>query len=184
MKKIILTILIPLLLFSCASVLRKDLLDSGTRDVTLSDMMRNPDAYKGKLYILGGTVINVKGIDNGTILEAAYTPVDRYGYLKQSQKTKERYMALCPKEKADLCAENYARGSDVTMAGIFTGTQPVDIKDKTYAYPLFRVEQIYLWPEKSVLESGDLPALHPWEFPRQHPSTDSGSSWRYYGPVP
>jgi outer membrane lipoprotein len=184
MKKILLAALVCLLLFSCTSILRKDLLDSGSKNVPLSDMMKSPDAYKGKLYILGGTVINTKTIDKGLILEAAYVPVDSYGYVKQTERTKDRYLAICPKEQKDLCAETYARGSDVTIAGTFVGTQPVEIKGATYAYPMFKVDQIYLWPEKALLEKGDLPALHPWEFPHQHPTTDnSGQSWRYYGPV-
>ncbi len=183
MKKIILIALVCLLFFSCTSILRKDLLDSGSKDVPLSAMIQNPEPYKGKLYILGGTVLNTKGVDQGLVVEAAYVPVDPYGYLKQAQRTKDRYLALCPKDQRDLCLATYARGSDLTIAGTFVGTQPVDIKDKTYAYPLFKVEQIYLWPEKSVLEKGELPALHPWEFPRQHPGTQ-GDAWRYYGPVP
>lgn len=183
MKKLMLFTILCMFVFSCTPTLRKDLLDTGVRDVQLSEMTRSPDAFKGKLFILGGAIINVKATEAGTFLELMYIPVDQYGHLKEGEKTKDRYLALYRKEMGTLDPQKYERGREVTLAGTFVGARAVKVKETTYAYPLFKIEQVHLWEEKPILEKGDLPAIYPWEFPHPHPETDDGS-WRYYAPLP
>jgi outer membrane lipoprotein len=181
MKRLMLLSLVCTLFFSCMPVLRADLLTKGTRDLSFTEMLRAPDTFKSKLYIFGGTIITSRSIDAGILLEATYMPVDSNGYPNRVLRTQERYLALFPKEKGGLDLTSLSRGREVTIAGLFLGAQPVKIQDKTYVYPLFRIEQIHFWNEKPLLEQGDLPPLYRWELPHQG---DRGTFWPFNSPVP
>jgi outer membrane lipoprotein len=139
---------VPLALFlfsSCTAVIRKDLLDSGIRDFSLQELTRAPDQYKGKRFVLGGTIARTTLTEKGSLVDAVYVPVDSYGYLRGLQPD-GRFLAFYPKELGILDPALYGPNKRVTLAGIFTGVQPGKIGQMDYTFPEFRVEQIYLWP--------------------------------------
>ena len=79
---------VPLALFlfsSCTAVIRKDLLDSGIRDFSLQELTGVPDQYKGKHFILGGTIARTTLTEQGSLVDALYVPVDSSGYLRGIQ---------------------------------------------------------------------------------------------------
>jgi outer membrane lipoprotein len=145
MRKFLFVALALLLLSSCTTVIRKDLLDSGTRDFSLQELTRNPEQYKGKRFILGGTVARTTRTEEGSLVDALYVSVDSSGYLRNMQPD-GRFLALFPKEMGMLDPALYTSNRHITLAGIFTGVQPSRIGEMGYLFPEFRVEQIYLWP--------------------------------------
>jgi len=80
-KFIHLTILFLLTLhvFSCAPVIRKDLMDTGIRNPSLTDIKQNPEKFMGKLYVFGGIINSTKVTTEGSLIEALYAPVDYRG---------------------------------------------------------------------------------------------------------
>jgi outer membrane lipoprotein len=79
-------LLILSFLFSCAPVIRKDIMDAAIRDISFSEIKKNPVLYKEKLFVLGGIIINTRVTSEGSLLEALYSPVDSRGFLKGSAK--------------------------------------------------------------------------------------------------
>lgn len=145
---IVLLVLISLFLFSCAPVLRKELMDVAVRDVPLSEIKRNPELYKGRLFILGGVIVDTKVTAEGSLIEALYVDVDSRGYLKGFGFSNGRFLALFPKESGLLDPVIFRRGREITVAGEFIEEKKGKIDEMEYVYPFFEIKEIYLWEEK------------------------------------
>ncbi|OPY69918.1 MAG: Outer membrane lipoprotein Slp family protein [Syntrophorhabdus sp. PtaU1.Bin050] len=174
MKRLVFVVLAFLILSSCTSVLRKDLMERGVRNFSLDQLVRNPEPYKGKLFILGGIIAETTLTETDSVVNALYVPIDFAGYPKDV-KPNGRFLALYPKERGILDPLIYGMHRKITVAGIFTGTEPGKIGQMNYIFPVFRVEEMYLW-EKS--ES------YPWcaygPYPYRDPCYWGSPWWPYY----
>lgn len=142
------SVLFLLIVVSCAPVLRKDLMQAGTREFSLDQLRGNPIQYQGKLYILGGLIVSAKNTERGSLIEAVYIPVNSLGYLKGREYADGRFLALFPGSAGYLDPEIYRKGREITVAGEFTGVQRGKLDQADYIYPVFGIKQIYLWPEE------------------------------------
>jgi outer membrane lipoprotein len=179
MKKFFLIALTIVFVFSCSPVLKRDIMDKGTKDTKLPDILQNAEMYKGKLFILGGVIIETKFADKGSLIEAMYVPVDSRGYLKEV-KSSGRFLALYPKEKGLLDPVIYSRGREITFAGEFIEPRKGKIDEMEYIYPLFEIKDIYLWEKRE--EYYFMPAYPSWYSP--YPYWFDYPGWRYPYPPP
>src|SRR4030042_1838940 len=93
---------------------RKDLLDIAITDIPFSEISVNPDLYKGKIFILGGIIVNTKIVEKGSLIEAVYIPVDSRGYPEEVRHSNGRFLAFYPKEGGLLDPEIYRSGRNIT----------------------------------------------------------------------
>lgn len=169
-----------LLLASCATAIRKDLIEQGVRDLPISKLEQSPDSYQGRLFILGGIIVNTRLSQEGSIIEAIYVPVDSWGYLKEMPKTTVRFMALYPKSKGYLDPAIYRANRTITLAGTFTGLRSGKIDEMAYTYPFFRIDDLHLWEERVYAPAyydpwGPYPY---WRYPYgRYPYWGWGSPW-------
>ena len=173
-------ILLATVLSSCAPVLREEIMRTASRDVVLSDMRSNPDAFKGQLFVLGGSIVSTRVTEKGSLIEAIYVPVDSRGYLESVRPSDGRFLALYPKEKGLLDPFIYRRAREVTLAGEFLEIQKGKIDEMDYTFPLFEIKEIYLWEEMRV--------YYPYHYPyypyRYYPYwwDEPWPWWRHYHP--
>ncbi len=160
MRRFILLVAVCMLLFSCVSVLRKDLMETGIRKFSFADLIGNPELYKGRLFVLGGMIVNTALTREGSQIEAVYVPVDSRGYLENLPGSTVRYLAILPGARGILDPMIYRKNRQITLAGTFTGTQPGKIDSMDYVFPVFQIEQVYLWEERPVAYSP-----YPWAYP-------------------
>jgi len=176
-KRTLLLFFLPsLILLSCAPVLNRTYMREGSLKVSFNALREYPDQYKGKLYILGGVIVQPNLTEAGSELEAMHVPVDRYGYFEEQGESEGRYLAMLPKTERMLDPLVFGKGRRVTLAGEFTGLRKGRIDEMDYVYPEFRIVQIYLWP----LEPGYYyPAYYydPWFYP--YPFYFWDPWWRY-----
>jgi outer membrane lipoprotein len=167
MRKLYPLITVAVLLVSCAPVLKYDLMKSGIFDVRLSEIKENPVANKGRLFILGGIIVNTTVIKEGSLIEAIYVPVDSRGYLKGVRVSNGRFLAIF-RGKELLDPLIFSEKREITLAGVFLETREGKIGEMEYVYPLFEIEELYLWEEEK--KEPYYPYLYWWyEF-----------WWRYY----
>lgn len=176
-----------LFLFSCAPVIKKDLMETGVRDVSLTTLVKNPSAYKGRLFILGGIIAQTKVTGEGTLIEAVYVPVDSRGYLRDIESQEGRFMILYPKEQGVLDPMIYRMRRELTVAGEFIGTRTGKLDEAEYIFPLFLARQVYLWREEEYYYPYDYPySPYPyrWDRPggRSYPYWWDDPTWRPYYP--
>jgi outer membrane lipoprotein len=148
MKKIFLMTAASLILSSCAPVLDRQLMYEGVRNVPFSRLREAPNAYQGKTFILGGLIVETRFAGKGSQIEALSVPVDSYGYLKETEHSMGRFLAIYPRESGLLDPLVYNKGREITLAGEFLGIQKGKIDEMEYAYPVFEIKQIYLWEER------------------------------------
>ncbi len=158
-KRIVLTALAALLLASCAPVLNRDLMQQGGRQVPFDQMVAHPDAYQGKLFILGGLIVDTRLIPAGSRIEAVFVPVDSSGYL-EDVRPRGRFRALLPEKEGLLDPVVFRQGREVTLAAEFAGTEAGKIDERDYTFPLFTIKEIYLWPRPRPVYPYD-----PWYYP-------------------
>jgi outer membrane lipoprotein len=164
MKKLFPIIPLSLILFSCAPVLRYELMSSGIRDLRLSEIKENPVQYRGKLFILGGIIVNTTVTKEGSLVEAIYVPVDFRGYLESVKISNGRFLAIF-RSKELLDPLIFREKRKITIAGVFIEARTGKIGEMEYIYPLFEIKEVYLWEEEKE-----------WYYPYWH----HDFWWRFY----
>lgn len=143
--RLILTFLLIFSASCAAPLLKKEIL---TR-ATVADLVKikaSPQAQQGKLFLLGGLIIEVKNEQTGSVIEAVFIDVDDKGYLKE-RKYGPRFIA----ETEDFIDPViYKAGRKLTIAAEFSGIKKGKIGEMEYDYPLFEIKELYLWPEEKI----------------------------------
>lgn len=166
-----------MLLQSCATpVIKSDLMQKAAILVPWSDMGNNPDAYRAKLYVLGGIIVSSRLTETGSLVEAAYVPVDANGYLLDINNPGGRFMAFYPKAKGILDPLVYRKGRMMTLVAEFVELRQGKIDEMSYTFPFFEIVDLYLWQEARVVPV--VPYPYPWYPYPWHPYP----YWPYYGP--
>jgi outer membrane lipoprotein len=148
MKRIFFIVSVALVLSACSPVLTREVMREGARDISFNQLREAPDAYKGKLFILGGLIAENRFSEKGSQIEALRVSVDSLGYLRGSERTQGRFLALYPKSKGLLDPMVYKRGREITMGGEFVEVRKGKIDEMEYVYPVFEIREIYLWQEQ------------------------------------
>ena len=146
MKRYFQLIFIVFLVTACAPVLSKHMRIQGTFSPSLSEVRQNPDEAKGRVFILGGVIVNTTATKEGSLIEAIYVPVNSWGYLKSLSASTERFMAIQRGGRL-LDPLIYGNKREITLAGEFIGMREGKIGELEYSYPLFDIKEIHLWEE-------------------------------------
>ncbi len=151
------------LLFSCAPVLDRSLMREGDTSVSFRALRANPEEFKSRLYIFGGVIVRTRLTAEGSQIEALHVPVDSQGYFSDQGQSEGRFLALLPSNETILDPEVYQQGRRVTLAGRFIGLRKERIEEMEYVYPVFHIEQIYLWQRETYYYPGYY--YDPWFYP-------------------
>ena len=168
-------ILILVMLSSCTPILNNELMSRGIFDMKASVITEDPDIYRGKLFVMGGKIVNTTATEAGSMIEAVYVPVDTMGFLK-NVRPGSRFLAFYPKDKGFLDPVIYSRNREITLAGEFLEVRPGKIDNMQYTYPLFEIKELYLWEERS--ENYFLMAP-PYPYPLFYPAHPYYDPWFY-----
>jgi outer membrane lipoprotein len=134
-----------ILLSGCAHVISKDLRTKSDPSLTLSRVRQNPDAFKEKLVVWGGEIIEtVNQRDGTTQIEVFQRPLGWRGEPKETNYSEGRFLVL-----TDYYLDSYIfrRGKKITVGGEITGEKTKPLGEMDYRYPVVSSKQIYLWPE-------------------------------------
>jgi outer membrane lipoprotein len=166
------------ILSSCtAPVLYKGYMQEGSRTVSFAALRENPGEYEDRLFILGGVIVRTRLVEAGSQIEALHVPVDNSGYFEESGRSEGRYLALLPKDGAMLDPAIYRRGRRVTLAAEFVDVRKGKIDEMDYAYPVFRIKQVYLWPKERLYYYPPPFYFDPWFYPYPY---YYGHPWWFY----
>ncbi len=178
MPQILVLLTLSLMLFSCAPVLSREYLREGSREASFQLLRENPNKYKGGLFILGGVIVHSKFTAAGSQIEAMHVPVDDSGYFQETGSSEGRFLAVSPKDGTMLEPAVYHRGRRVTLAGEFIELGKGRIDEMEYVYPVFRIKQIYLWPEERPYYYYGY--YGPWFYPYPYYYWDPWWGYPYY----
>lgn len=101
----------------------------------------DPDAYRGKTVLLGGTIIGVRNSEEGTFIEVIEHPLDSRGRPRHTDVSHGRVMIL---SEEFLDPAIFAQGRSVTVVGEVLGKVLRPLDDIDYSYPLIRSRELHI----------------------------------------
>ncbi|GAN33570.1 MAG: hypothetical protein DYG83_09440 [Candidatus Brocadia sp. AMX2] len=136
-----------LFMVGCAPVISKQIRDQVKPDVSFTEVLNDPERYKGQMILLSGTIAETENTREGTLLRVLQRPAGFRGKPKDVDETEGRFLAL---DHRYLDVAVFTKGRAVTIAGEVQGKRILPLDEAEYTYPLIYVKEIYLWPvEKS-----------------------------------
>ena len=144
----------------CAPVISKQLREQVAKELTLSEVLKGPEAYKGKIVLWTGVIISSMNVKEGTMIEVLQKPSDMRGKPKDVDESEGRFLALYP---GYLDVAIYNGGRRVTVAGEVEGKKIQRLGEIEYTYPLISAKEIHLWPVEKDDRFYPYPYWHyPW----------------------
>ena len=149
-----------LLLFTaCAPAISKGMKDQVDKNLRFREVFSNPDAFRGRVVMWGGVIIEAKNQKEGTLLEILQKPLDWIGQPEDGDESEGRFLALY---EGFLDTALYAKGREITAAGEIRGKRVQPMGEVEYSYPLMSAREIHLWPER--VKERIVPAPY-WGYP-------------------
>jgi outer membrane lipoprotein len=144
--------LLLVVLFSGCTPISKDLRDQADKKLTFQQVSKNPEAYKGKIVIWGGEIIEtIVQKDGTTLIVVLQRPLDREKEPK-FEGSEGRFIIF-----VEEIVEPYVfrRGRRITAGGEILGKKVMRLGEFEYPYALLRSKQLHLWEEYDSSSSAE-----------------------------
>lgn len=135
--------------------------------IAFAQLEADPELYKGKLVILGGTIESIKRTVKGTVVEVTQRPLDLWGKPLRT-KSGGRFVVVhtgYPEVPAS------ATGRDITVAAVVEGTRHEGLDDLDFRCPVLLSRELKLWPRERPSWNRPQyfdPLYDPYTSPRQY----------------
>ena len=130
----------------CVRAISKELSAQVEEKINIQQVIKNPEAFMGKMVIWGGVIVEAKNQKEGTLLEIVQKPVNSEERPRNVDQSDGRFLVLYG---AYLDVAIYAAGREVTVAGRVKELKERPLGEIDYTYPVISAEEVYLWPPRS-----------------------------------
>jgi outer membrane lipoprotein len=141
------------LLHGCTYAISPTVANKADRTILFEKLQADPEAYKGKLVILGGSILQITSLKKGSLIEVAQKKLDYWGKPERTHRTGGRFFIFYPRFLDPMV---YSPGRDITMAGEVLGLSSPLLGDKQYDLPVILSKEFKLWERER--RSWDKPA--------------------------
>ncbi len=141
MQFIVSLLLLLLAVSGCAHVISEQTRSEVDRTVNDGLLFDNPNDYKGKIVILGGTIVSSRNEKDASYVEVLQKRLDRWGRPVQKDDSLGRFMIV---HEGFLDTEIYSAGREITAAGVVEGTMKGSLGEMEYEYLLIRAKELYI----------------------------------------
>jgi outer membrane lipoprotein len=131
----------------CAPVFPRGITDRVDRHVSFKELQNNPEKFKGTWLMLGGIIVTVKNLKEGTLLEILQKPLDSDGRPLETDRTNGRFLISSDQF---LDSAVYRRDRRITIVGQVMGQRILPLDEIMYRYPLLSAEALHLWSPAST----------------------------------
>ena len=135
-----------LLLVGCAHVISKEVLKEIDKNATFAQVVKEPDAYKGKTVLFGGDIIGTKNFADKSQVVVLQHPLDSRDRPVAGDVSEGRFIVTTP---GFLDPAIYSPGRKITVAGKVVGKEKRPMGEIEYTYALIERREIYLWPAET-----------------------------------
>ena len=169
MKKIVALSAVALLLQGCTYAISPEMSARVDKTISFEMIQADPDTFKGKLVLLGGTIAMTVNSEQGTVIEVVQKPLDYWGKPKRTDRTGGRFLMISPRY---LDAMIFAPGRELTVAAEVAGTRNKALDEMDYSYPVVIARELKLWERER--QSWDKPQ---WIDPLNDPYYPARQDW-------
>jgi outer membrane lipoprotein len=143
MKKVLfLLIVLTLVLAACAPGFSRRSLGQVEPHLPFVVLLQDPDAYKGKVVMYGGEIIQTRAEANEAWVEVLQKPLDWQHRPQPGDVSSGRFLAHFSSFQDPVI---YAPGRPITVIGEVRGKIVQKIGDLDYSYPLIEAREPKLW---------------------------------------
>jgi outer membrane lipoprotein len=145
----------PFLLSGCVSVISQRALNEVDQTLIFEQLLENPEAHKGKIVLLGGTIIETENFSDRTLIVVLQRPL---GFQKKpitEDVSRGRFIIYT---LGFLDPAIYRHGRKITAVGSVMGREVRPLGKIEYSYPVVEKKELYLWPSEET--SGTGPQVH------------------------
>lgn len=133
---------ILLLVQGCTYALSPAVRRAADKSATFQKLQADPAAFEGKVLILGGTIAEISGAKQGTVIEVIQRDLDYWGKPERTEKTAGRFYIIHPKQLDPMV---YAPGRAITVAGEVQKSGSEAIGSRRDDYPVLLPKELKLW---------------------------------------
>ncbi len=157
MKRLILFFAITSFLAGCAHVVSQDLRDQAEEGTPLSMIFSNPDNYKGKVIILGGTIVSSFNKQDRIYIEVLEKPLEHRGILEHTDLSNDTLGSFFILLEGYRNTDMFYRDRRIIVAGEVMG-EMVQPAGKVNSTPLLlKSKELHLLnPEEGFIRFGDI----------------------------
>lgn len=135
----------------CAPIVSTELKAGADTSLSFKEVQENPEAYKGKIVLWGGEIIQMLPQENGTTLvEVLDWPL---GFWDEPRKTVAFHGKFLVLVKEALDPSTYKRGNRITISGEIQeeikGSRIKELTDSAYQYPVLLSKEMHVWKHPS-----------------------------------
>lgn len=130
-----------LALGGCGHTISEGLRSQAEPRVPEDQLFRDPEAFLGRLVILGGMIVETINDDDGSYVEVVQKPLDSRGVARDTDASQGRFIVFT-EEFLDPAV--YAPGRVITVAGDVAGTAEGAIGEMPYLYPVIVSRELHL----------------------------------------
>ncbi len=141
---------------SCAP-LSREIMDRVDPTLTFQDVQRNPDAYKGKMVLWGGVIVETNNRPQETLIKVRETELD---YQKRPIYLDRSLGRFVIRQPGFLDPAIYSAGREITVAGEVAGKEVQPLGNSQYTYPVVAAKELHLWERRPVYQ----PIYPPWYY--------------------
>ncbi len=138
--------LLLLALPACTPAISKQYQQQAEQSLSLPVLSADPEAYKGKIVILGGVIAQTTAKTGQTELEIVQKPLDSSKVPENTDKSEGRFLVLADQFLDPLI---YKKDRRITVAGEVVGSEVRKLDELDYRYPVLKSLELKLWPPKS-----------------------------------
>ena len=121
------------ILIACAPVISDKSLREANLSVSFQELLKNPDAYTGKVIIVGGRIISTTVKKEETWVEVLQQPLDHQYKPENKDISYGRFIIIF---QGFIDPAIYAPYRLITVAGEVTGKTVLPVKEIHYTYPV------------------------------------------------
>jgi outer membrane lipoprotein len=160
---------VTLLLQGCTYAISPEMSARADKTISFEMIQADPDTFKGKIVLLGGTIAQTTNTGQGTVIEVVQKPLDYWGKPKRTDRTGGRFLVV---SSGYLDAMIFSPGRAITVAAEVAGTRDKALGEADYSYPVVIVRELKLWERER--KSWDTPQ---WIDPLNDPHYPSRQDW-------
>ncbi len=127
---------------SCAPAIPKESLRQADPDITFQSLVKNPDAYRGKVVLLGGQIMSTTLREGATWVEVLQRPLD---WRQRPKDTDESYGRFLVHFQGFQDPAIFSPGKNITVLGEVAGKKSMLLGNIEYPYPELIPREQYLW---------------------------------------
>jgi outer membrane lipoprotein len=145
---------------ACTPVISHQLMEQVDRNLTYGTLTSRSDEAKGKIVLLGGTIVQTLPKPTQTEIEAVQKQLSSSGEPYLTDKSEGRFLVIVGRF---LDPAIYRPGRDITVAGEVREPVLRRLGEIDYRYPVISGMELYLW--KEPIPPRPYPYGDPWGDP-------------------